>query len=940
MPYLARSRVTLALAALAPFMIAGCASVPRIDAARSSETEAIAAAAAQAVQTDASSRNGAPVRDAAPGAPRPASAATTAVAAAAAAAAQAAQFSKPFADVVKDAQESKGLFSLWQKDDKVYIELDADQFDKPFFFKSAINRGIGENRIFGGAMTYPIGVSQIVVFHKHGQSVQLIAKNVKYTAAAGTPESRAVSAGFSDSLLAVAPIASQPHPERKSVLIDANALLLADLPAAASMLERVYRQPYAFDSRNSSIGTMRAQADNVTLEVSAHYALSRLVLPPPAPAVSSLPSPPITLPDVRSMFLGYHYTFAKLPDTPMRARAADERVGYFTTELLDFTSDVPRVPVQRYANRWRLEKSDPAAELSEPKQPIVFWLDRNIPVRYREPIRQGILEWNKAFERIGYKDAIRVEVQPDDADFDTSDIRHASVRWQTVAKTSYGAIGPSVVDPRTGEILDADIGIDANNVRVVRNLRHEYLPARKDAFAAFAQAQVDAGAKSNAQYCTYDDAATEEAAFGLSLLEARGDLDADSPDVDRFVDVFLKNVTMHEVGHTLGLRHNFRASTVYTNAQLEDAEFTAKNGISGSVMEYNPWNLAVKGEKQGEYQMSTLGPYDYWAIEYAYRELPEADEAAELDRIAGKSSDPWLAYSTDEDVAYFAVDPAVNQLDLGSDPLAYAAKRLALVRELWQRTETMQLRPGDSYSVLRRNFTRGLNEAGQGAVYASKYIGGLTTLRDRVGSGRLPLTPVDAVKQRAALDMLATQVLSADSFNFPPAFLRRMTVSPFDIDDAQELGRPAPTLDLPIDQQVLGLQRGVLDTLMSPSIAQRLLNNAAKVDDPRQALKLSELYATLHGAVWSELRTGKDISLFRRNLQREYATRVANALLRPTGSMPADARALMRVDATKLRNELERAPTRRMSAEAQAHIAEMAALLDEARKAPIVRQAV
>jgi hypothetical protein len=397
---------------------------------------------------------------------------------------------------------------------------------------------------------------------------------------------------------------------------------------------------------------------------------------------------------------------------------------------------------------------------------------------------------------------------------------------------------------------------------------------------------------------------------------------------------------MHEVGHTLGLRHNFRASTVYTNAQLEDAEFTAKNGISGSVMEYNPWNLAVKGEKQGEYQMSTLGPYDYWAIEYAYRELPEADEAAELDRIAGKSSDPWLAYSTDEDVAYFAVDPAVNQLDLGSDPLAYAAKRLALVRELWQRTETMQLRPGDSYSVLRRNFTRGLNEAGQGAVYASKYIGGLTTLRDRVGSGRLPLTPVDAVKQRAALDMLATQVLSADSFNFPPAFLRRMTVSPFDIDDAQELGRPAPTLDLPIDQQVLGLQRGVLDTLMSPSIAQRLLNNAAKVDDPRQALKLSELYATLHGAVWSELRTGKDISLFRRNLQREYATRVANALLRPTGSMPADARALMRVDATKLRNELERAPTRRMSAEAQAHIAEMTALLDEARKAPIVRQAV
>src|SRR4029079_8439611 len=287
--------------------------------------------------------------------------------------------------------------------------------------------------------------------------------------------------------------------------------------------------------------------------------------------------------------------------------------------------------------------------------------------------------------RIGFKDAIRVEIQPENADFNTSDIHHASVRWQTVAKTSYGAIGPSVVDPRTGEILDADIGIDANNVRVVRNLRHEYLPQRRDAFA---QAQTLQATAQDDRVCTYEQAATEEAGCGLSLLEARGELGADSPDVDRFVDMFLKNVTMHEVGHTLGLRHNFRASTVYTEAQLEDREFTEKNGISGSVMEYNPWNLAVKGEKQGEYAMTTLGPYDYWAIEYAYREIPVEQEASELAKIAAHSSEPWLAYSTDEDVAYFAVDPAVNQLDLGSDPLAYAKNSLAPLHELGQRPES------------------------------------------------------------------------------------------------------------------------------------------------------------------------------------------------------------------------------------------------------------
>jgi hypothetical protein len=252
----------------------------------------------------------------------------------------------------------------------------------------------------------------------------------------------------------------------------------------------------------------------------------------------------------------------------------------------------------------------------------------------------------------------------------------------------------------------------------------------------------------------------------------------------------------------------------------------------------------------------------------------------------------------------------------------------------------LQLKAGESYSVLRRNFTRGLSEASQGALFATKYIGGLTTLRDRAGSGRQPLRPVDAARQRAALDMLAHQVLSADSFNFPPAFLRNMTLSTFDIEDAEELGRPVPQFDLPIDQQVLALQRGVLDTLLSPGIAQRLLNNEARADDPKRALGLPDLYAALHGAVWSELRTGKDIPLARRNLQREYATRVANALVRPSNTMPADARALLRADASRLRGELAAAQRRNLSAEARAHVAEMITMLDEAQKAPIVRQAI
>jgi hypothetical protein len=939
MPPFRLNRLVVALLTALPLALTGCATMTAGAADKSGDPTIAAAAQAAAREASISGATPAPAASA-PGAARPPTAATTAAAAAAVAAVSAAQSQKPFAEVVKEAKEYDGMFKLYQKDEKLWIEVAPDQLDKPFFFKSNINQGIGEGRIFGGAMTYPMGVAQVVVFHKVGQNMQLIAKNTKYTATPGTPEARAVAAGFSDSLLATAPITAQPHPTRKSYLIDANALLLADLPGAATQLERNYRQPYGFDARNSSIGKVTAAGDNVTVEVSAHYALSRLVLPPPPPMHSTMPSPPTTLPDVRSMFIGYHYSFAKLPDEPMAPRLADERIGYFTTDRLDFTSDVPRVPVTRYVNRWRLEKKDPAAALSEPKQPIVFWLDRNIPVKYREPIREGILEWNKAFEKIGYKDAIRVEVQPDDADFDTSDIRHASVRWQTVAKTAYGAIGPSVVDPRSGEILDADIGFDANNVRVVRNLKREYVPAGLKAMSTFGE-QLSSPSQARSQaMCEYDEMATQEASFGMSLLEARGDLDADGADVDKFVAAFLKDVTMHEVGHTLGLRHNFRASTIYTEAQLSDKSFTHDNGIGGSVMEYNPWNIAVKGESQGEYQMSTLGPYDYWAIEYGYKQLDAKNEAAELDKLASRSSEPQFAYSTDEDVAFFAVDPAVNQGDLGSDPLAYAKKRLALVRELWQRTEKLELKPGESYSVLRRNFTRGLNEAGQGAIYAARYIGGLTTLRDHVGSGRQPFQPVEAVKQRAALDLIAGEIFSADSFNFPPSFLRKMTVSVFDIDDAEELGRPIPPLDFPVDQQLLTMQRNVLDALMSPTVAQRLLNNAAKSDDEKRALKVSDLYGTLHAAIWSELKTGRDITLFRRNLQREHVLRIANALLRPSGSMPADARATLRADARALRSELAAAQNRSgFSAEAKAHVNEALNMIDEALKAPLIRQA-
>jgi hypothetical protein len=707
-------------------------------------------------------------------------------------------------------------------------------------------------------------------------------------------------------------------------------LLLADIPAATGALERGFRQSYSFDIRNSGITKARAEPDETTFSISAHYSLSRLALP----ASGSAPyNAPTTLQDARSLFLGFHYSFAKLPDVPMRPRVADPRVGYFTNTRWDFTADFGLSPRLHYVQRWRLEKKDPDAMLSDPKQPIVFWLDKNIPDRYRPPITAGILEWNKAFERIGFKDAIQVKIQPDDADWDTSDVRHSSVRWMTTARPAFGAIGPIQVDSRTGEILDADIGVDSVRMRNSRNRRVEQISTSASANAWWLDSR-------NPHLCMQADHAANESAFALDLLEARRDIEPDGPESEEFVLQDLKDVIMHEVGHTLGLRHNFRASTVYALEQLADPEFTKKNGISGSVMEYNAYNIAEIGHTQGQFSMNTLGPYDYWAIEYGYKPIPAEQEEQELKQIAAHSVEPQLAYSTDIDAAE-SIDPEANTSDLGHDTLLFAEQRLRLARELWDRWQDKPLKAGESYAVLRRNMSRGLQQVGQVSAMAAKYVGGVTVLRDYAGSPRAPLNPVPAEKQRAALKLVASGLFSIDSFKFKPEFMRRLVVDEFDRSDALGLGIMPGSTDYSLTSQVLKIQQSVLDQLMSESVATRILDSDLKLDDPKKGFALSELYETLTNTIWRELATGKDINSLRRNLQREHLARLANVLIRPVPGMPADARALQRENAKELMARLKSAMARsRLSRETKAHLAESANTLEEALKAPMYRVGV
>ena len=842
-----------------------------------------------------------------------------------------------FKEVIEDFAKIEGLFELFrdEEENKVYIALKPEQFDQIYLCN--ITRTQGDGFFFySGALISPWGLGAYtfpLVLERVGKKVFFKHKNVYYRADQDAAIHRAVDRGVSDSILGSVAIEGQPHPETGAVLVDPTSFFVQDIALVEHILGEFKKDvSYSFDADNSYFGELKNYPDNTEIEVVSHFQTDS----PPKITVA-------TLPDARSFQHTYRYSISELPESDYKPRLADERVGYFTTPYQDYTSVLREDAYVHQINRWHLEKAEPKFKQSPPKKPILFWLENTIPIEYRDAVSEGVLVWNSAFERIGFKDAIEVEQQPDDADWDAADVRYSVIRWMVAPGRGF-AQGPSRPNPFTGEIFDADIRISADFVRYAYLQFEEYAdPVARLAVGDSVTQAMGLSHRYSAGYCDLADGLVQEAAFGWHLVEARASAAGLEADAEEFIRQLIVELVAHEVGHTLGLRHNFKASTIHNTEELHDLELTAKEGISSSVMDYNPVNIAPEGMSQGQYYQTALGPYDHWAIEYGYRPVdgdsPES-ESKQLNKIAQKVADPDLPFGTDEDAFSWTrgIDPTAARFDLGSDPIAHYRKQVALSRELWSKVESRFEKKGERYQKLRRVFGWGFRPYWSGAGNVARYVAGIYHHRDYIGDpqGRVPMVPVPSARQREAIEFLVDHVFGPDAFEWPAELLNKLAPERH-WDFTGSVWRMR-RIDFPVHEYVLAVQRGPLRRFYDSTFLSRLQDLELRYENENNPFTMPELFASLRTAIWSELAAGTSINSFRRNLQREHLRHLTRLVLAPS-TTPEDARSLARADLKLLARGIDVAmKSAGLDDYSQAHLDEAKTRIEAALAAAVNRE--
>ena len=760
---------------------------------------------------------------------------------------------KTIKEVTKSSKKIEGLFTIYQDtiSGDVKLLVKKEQLDKDFIYFSQIADGVTEAGQFRGRYQ---GSS---IFHvkKYFNKIEFIAPNTSFYFDKNNAISKSSEANISDAVIASGKVLAK-NDKKGEYLIDATSLFLSETFTRVKRPRRPGRSPLAFslgklDKNKSKINEIKNYPENTN--VKTEYVYNN-------PSILNRGSSAVT--DGRNVSIKVFHTFMNMPEDDYEPRMDDPRVGYFLTNTNDMTT-TNTLNYRDFIHRWKLIKKNPNAQISEPVTPITWWIENSTPVEFRETIKEGVLAWNVAFEKAGFKNAMVVKVQPDDADWDAGDVRYNVLRWTSSPNPPFGGYGPSFVNPRTGEILGADIMLEyvhfTNRVIYDRIFANAAATDFESDDELKEQFFLD---KNNHLLCSKGYLMHENTMFGKIVLAVSG---ASDLEMKGMKEQGMKSLIMHEIGHTLGLNHNMKASQLFSPAQLADADFIDGKCLTGSVMDYAGINLTNDRSKQGLYYDMAVGPYDIWAIQFGYQDFKSK---AAMNALLNQSTKPELTFGNDADDMRSpgkAIDPRVMTGDLSNDQIQYSINRFELVNTMMKDIKTRFSKEGKSYEELRRAYYILNGQAARAGDVISRFIGGVYV--ERAMSGQVgetqPYTPVSLEDQKRAMNALKKYVFAPNTFNAPKDlynFLARQR-------RGYNFGRGPE--DPKIHEQVLNYQQRVLAHIMHPNTLQRISNSELYGNE----YKLSTFMTDLNNTMFKPDIYGS-VNSFRQNLQAAYTQRL------------------------------------------------------------------